>query len=99
VNPFAVEVPAWFVLCAGAVAYATHKALTYATHIWPWADRSSAGSDGTTDFQPVDPPELDDGPREGTRISKIKFTSRTQMRRPVRRYEIDEDGANPLRNP
>lgn len=97
-NPIAAEVPVWFVLCAGALAYSTRKALAYATHIWPWASRSNTPSDVPTGFEPADPPEDEDRPREGTRISKISFISETGVRRAVRRYDLWEDGADPMRH-
>jgi hypothetical protein len=40
-------------------------------------------------------PDLPKG--EAAHISKIRFTGRTPLRRPVRKYDIEEDGGDALR--
>lgn len=54
--------------------------------------------DSVVEFQPGE--EFDPDPPKGleARITRAAFVRKTGMRRPVRRYDIEEDANNPLRD-
>lgn len=54
--------------------------------------------DQLPEFKATEPYDPDAPKGSAARISRINFTRRTDMRRPVRRYDIWEDGADPFRD-
>lgn len=54
--------------------------------------------EGIIEFREAEPYEPNErAPGSAARITKVDFTRRTPMHRPVRRYDVDEDAADPFR--